>query len=109
MLLDDVVVVEQPVRCGADVERLDVGLVELAIGLVEDPPCLDEARKEPGGLVPGLVMPLPRRKGPGAGREVLGAQQFAAQGAGNEVLEGGAGTKTGEDRTGDAGRTRKRR
>lgn len=101
MLLHDVVVVEQPVRGRADVQRLDVGFVQLAIRFIEDPARLDEAGEEARGLVTGVVVALRLREGAGAGSEVLGAEQLAAERAGDQVLERRARAKTGENRSGD--------
>ena len=109
VLLHDVIVVEQPVRGRSDVQRLDVGLVQLAIRFIEDPARLDEAGEEARRLVPGVVVALRLRERAGAGGEVLGAEQLASEWAGDQVLERRARAKAGENRSGDWAESRMRR
>jgi hypothetical protein len=89
VLLDDVVVVEEPVGGRSDVQRLRLGRAERRVGVVEDAPRLVEPRQQPRGLRARRMVALSAGELAGAGGELLGAEELAPDGPGDEVLYGG--------------------
>jgi len=107
VLLHDVEVVEQPLAGGADVGAMVRGRSQPRMGVLEDAAGAVEAGEERGA-------PPPARGGDALLRgevlraltEVLGAQQLAADGAGEKVF---AGRRAARDEIGEkAGRLQRR-
>jgi hypothetical protein len=103
VLVDDVVVVEQPLRRRSDVERLRLRRADARVGVVEDPPGLLEAGQQTGGLLTGAMVPLAARELARPRSERLGAEEVPADRAGDEVLDGGTAAKQIENRRGSSG------
>jgi pimeloyl-ACP methyl ester carboxylesterase len=97
VVLHDVKVVEQPFAGGADVQAAVGGGGEPRVRFLEDAPgavqAVEERGPPPGAFPP--VQPLPRRKGEGPLPQMLGAEQLATNGAGEQILAG-VGTAWGE-------------
>jgi hypothetical protein len=101
VVLNHVVVVEQPFPGGTDVLALVGGGGEPGVGGLEDPPGAVEAVEEgspPAGTQPP-VQPLLGREGVGTLGQMLGAQQLATDRPREEVLAGvgTAGYEAGDE------------
>jgi hypothetical protein len=103
VLLDDVVVVQEPVGGGADVERLGLRAPEPLVRVVEDAPRVVQPGEQPRGLQPRLVVALGAGEVAGAGRELFSAEELAADGSGDEILDRPAGAETSENRQRSSG------
>ena len=100
MLLDDVVVVEQPLAGGADVDAAIGGGGEPGLRIVQDAAGSVQAGEERGAPAGGPDRePLALGQVLRALGQVLGAQQFAPDGTGEEALGRvrAAGENTGEE------------
>jgi hypothetical protein len=88
VVLHHVIVVEQPFAGGADVQAPVGGGAEARVGALEDAPgaveAVEERRPPAGPFSP--VEPLPRREGMGPLAQMLGAEQLATDGTGEQVL-----------------------
>jgi hypothetical protein len=98
VVLHDVIVVEQPLPSRADV-KAPVGGGEPRVRVLEDAPGAVEAVEErrPAADAFSPVQALPRGQGMGTLAQMLGAEQFATDGAGEQIL---AGVGTAWDETG---------
>ncbi len=106
MLLDDVVVVEQPLARGADVDAAVGGGGEAGLGIVQDAAGSiqsGEERGTPAGGPRGESLAL--RQVLRALGQVLGAEQLAADGPGEEAL--GRVRAAGEDTGEESGRSQR--
>ena len=93
VLLHHVEVVEQPLARRADVDVAVGGGREPLVRIVEDAAGLVQPGEEPRAPAGGLGRnPLLPRDGPGPLGEVLGAQQLAADRAGEQIVRGGGGS-----------------
>jgi hypothetical protein len=101
VVLDHVVVVEQPFPRGADVLALVGGGGEPGVRGLEDPPGAVEAVEEgcPPAGSPPPVQSLLGREGVGPLGQMLGAQQLATDRPREEILAGvgTAGYETGDE------------
>jgi hypothetical protein len=87
VLLDDVVVVEQPVAGGTDVDTAVGGGGEPGVRIVQDAPGPVQAGEERGAAAGGPEgEPLALGQVLRTLAQVLGAQQLAADGSGEKLL-----------------------
>src|SRR4029077_11947300 len=102
LLLDDVKVVQEPLARGSHVYVMVGGAGEAGVRGVQDPPRLVEASEEARSRPPaaGSGQALPGRHRPGAIREVLGAEQLAADRTAEQLVGGvrAAGEEAGQAR-----------
>jgi hypothetical protein len=85
-----VIVVEQPFSGRADLHAPVGGGGQARVRVLQDAPAAVEAVEEGGPSAGALapVQPLPRRQGVGPLGQMLGPEQLAANGAGEEILAG---------------------
>lgn len=84
------IVVEQPLAGGADIQASVRRGAQARMGVLQDPPAVVEPVEERGPAADPLapVQPLPGSQGEGSLRQMLGAEQLAADGAGKQILAG---------------------
>jgi hypothetical protein len=105
VLLHHVQVVEQPLAGGADVDLVVGGRRQAVVGVLDDPAGLVQPDEQAGAATGGLGDDALRaRQGSGAIAEVLGAEQLAADRAGEKLVgrRGGPGKQTRQARRGQA-------
>jgi hypothetical protein len=88
VLLNHVIVVEEPLSRGADIYFVGSGIRELSVRIVEQPPRVIEADQERGvrAAAPGARETLTGGDGAGAIGEVLGAEELTADRSGEELF-----------------------
>jgi hypothetical protein len=105
VLLHHVRIVQQPFSGGTDVDVVVGGGRQAVVRVLEDPAGLVQADEQAGAAAGGLGDdPLSARQGAGPVAQVLGAEQLAADRAGEKLVgrRGGPGKQTRQARRGQA-------